>query len=478
VKETKTALVWFRSDLRLGDNPALDYAIRHFDAVIPVFIFSPEEETPWEPGSAARWWLHHSLTSLDQDLRALGSRLVIRKGPALKTLFELIRGIKAQAVFWNRRYEPAIMQWDEQVKNKLSQAGIQVQSFNGSLLFEPGQIKNQQGAPYKVFTAYWNKVIASEPPPKPLKAPGQLTAPARRPQFLEIKALCLEPKVKWAAGLRKSWVPGEKAAQKNLRKFIASCITAYSIERDRPDHEGTSRLSPYLHFGEISPRRVWYSVRKNRNTIPYLRQIVWREFAHYLLYHFPHTPERPLRKEFEKFSWKTDKTLLKKWQKGRTGYPVVDAGMRELWVTGWMHNRVRMIAASFLVKDLMIPWQEGAKWFWDTLVDSDLANNTLGWQWVAGCGADAAPFFRIFNPVIQGEKFDPGGNYVRKWVPELSRLPDKFIHRPWDAPKPVLASAGLAYGKDYPARIVDHNASRRKALLAYEKMRRALLRHV
>lgn len=465
-------LVWFRRDLRLRDNPALSEAVRLGHAVIPVFIEAFEEEGAWAPGGASRFWLHQSLAALDRDLQKAGLRLILRKGPSLKTLTALRKETGAAAVFWNRIYEPAFMERDKLIKTELRAAGLQAESFPGNVLHEPWAIRNKQGEPYKVFTPFWNTLQAMDAPARPLPVPPKFQKPLSWPGSLKLDALGLEPKIRWAEGIRKSWTPGEAGAEQELDRFFKDGVADYTERRDLPAETGTSRLSPHLHFGEISPRTVWHALARHKKALPYLRQIVWREFAHHLLYHFPHTPLKNLRPEFDAFPWQPDRKLLRAWQKGRTGYPIVDAGMRELWTSGWMHNRVRMVAASLLVKHLLIPWQEGARWFWDTLVDADLANNTMGWQWVAGSGADAAPYFRIFNPVSQGERFDPAGAYIRRWVPELAALPDKWIHAPWTAPEEVLQKAGIILGKSYPQPVISHELARRRALMAYEKMRK------
>jgi deoxyribodipyrimidine photo-lyase len=467
------SLVWFRHDLRLADNPALRAALRRGGPVLPVFIWSPEEEGTWPPGAASRWWLHQSLRELDASLRQHGSRLVIGRGPALESIRRLVGQTGATAVFWNRRYEPAVVERDRNVKAGLRQDGLTVESYNGSLLFEPWDVRTQQDKPYQVFTAFWKACLAREEPARPEPAPARLPAPRRWPDTLAVQELGLEPTIDWAAGLRESWTPGETGAAEQLERFLESALSDYATARDQPGRSGTSRLSPHLHFGEISPRQIWFALRDRRDGraeagICYLRELGWRDFAHHLLYHFPQTPGEPLRQEFSAFPWQSDRAALRLWQRGRTGYPIVDAGMRELWHTGWMHNRVRMIVASFLVKDLLIPWQDGAAWFWDTLVDADLANNTLGWQWSAGCGADAAPFFRIFNPVTQGEKFDPDGAYVRRWLPELQALPDTWIHQPWNAP----AEVGVRLGETYPRPIIDHAEARVRALEALRKLKK------
>ena len=440
------AIVWFDRDLRLGDNPALARAIAAGRPIVPVFIWSPEEEKPWEPGAATRWWLHQSLASLERTLAALGSRLVLRRGPAADALIGLAAETGAGHVFWNRRYEPAAIARDSAIEQNLAGRRIGVSISPGNLLFEPGTVLNSNGKPFQVFTAFWRACLAVRNPSEPMPPPVKLTAPRQWPASLELCHLHLEPRIDWAGGLRDAWQPGESAAAGLAQRFVGAAMESYAIGRDRPDRQGTSRLSPYLHFGEISARQLWQSARLARGAEPYLRQLAWREFSYHLLFHFPRTPEEALRPEFRAFPWRTDKRLLEAWTRGRTGYPLVDAGMRELWHTGWMHNRVRMLAASFLVKHLMIPWQEGARWFWDTLVDADLANNTMGWQWTAGCGADAAPYFRVFNPVLQAAKFDPDGEYVRRWVPELST-------------------------PDYPPPIVEHEAARKRALAAWATIR-------
>ena len=474
------AIVWLRQDLRLADNPALQAACRHGGPVVPVFIWAPEEEGAWPPGGASRWWLHQSLEGLAEEFRAVGAELVFRRGPSLAELRRVVKATGADAVFWNRRYEPAIIARDRKVEKALRAAGLHTESHNAALLHEPEAIQNKAGRPFQVFTPFWRACLGSGEPERPLPAPRELTAPPRRPASLSLAALELEPKRDWAAGLRAAWQPGSAAAHAALKRFLRNGLLEYSERRNRPDLVGTSRLSPHLHFGEVSPRQVWHAVKRfaDSHSIPaavwrrwqFLAELGWREFAHHLLFHFPHTPEQPLRPAFAQFPWRKHPARLRAWHRGQTGYPLVDAGMRELWSTGWMHNRVRMVVASFLVKNLLVPWQEGARWFWDTLVDADLANNTLGWQWTAGCGADAAPFFRIFNPVSQGEKFDREGTYVRRWVPELARLPDAWIHQPWQAPPAALAEAGIKLGRTYPRPIVSHRVSRELALEAYRRI--------
>ncbi len=479
----KPALVWFRQDLRLQDNPALAAALDRGGPVVAVYIHDDAGEGAWAPGAASRWWLHHALAALETSLRGRGSRLILARGPALEVLQGLVRATGAAAVFWNRRYEPAVVARDTAVKAALAAAGLEARSFGGALLFEPHGVANKSGGPFQVFTPYWRHCLELPVAPPARLGPGPFPAPAAWPTSLELAALGLLPRVPWDAGLRAAWEPGEAGAARRLKRFVAAGMDGYDEGRDRPDQDGTSQLSPWLHTGELGPRQIWAAVRARSGdtgifppspgAAVFLKEVGWREFAHHLLFHFPATPDRPLRAEFARFPWARDPggRRLKAWQRGLTGYPIVDAGMHQLWHTGWMHNRVRMIVASFLIKHLLIPWTEGAAWFWDTLVDADLASNTLGWQWSAGCGADAAPFFRIFAPVRQGQKFDPEGGYVRRWVPELAGLPAAFIHAPWEAPEGELAAAGVKLGTSYPRPIVDHAEARQAAMAAFQRMR-------
>jgi len=474
-------LVWFRRDLRLADNPALLAALERGGAVIPIYIWAPDEEGAWSSGAASRWWLRQSLEALDTQLRKKGSQLILRQGNSCAVLLALIQELRAEAVMWNRCYEPAVSARDAKVQAVLHEKGIRAESFNAELLFEPWTVANKAGNPFQIFTPFWKACLVLSEPPSPLPPPGCLLGPQRWPAALSMRELALEPHMDWAAGLRETWRPGEQGAGDQLQHFLEAAALAYARGRDQLDTFGTSRLSPHLRFGEIGPRQIWHAIRKHgalhrspeakQQAEAYLRQLGWREFAYHLLYHFPHTADAPLRQEFAAFPWRTDQQQLRAWQRGCTGYPLVDAGMRELWTTGWMHNRARLVAASFLVKHLLLPWQQGAKWFWDTLVDADLANNTLGWQWVAGCGADAAPYFRIFNPVSQGEKFDPNGDYVRRWVPELAQLPAEWIHRPWEAPSSVLEATEVQLGCAYPLPLVNHNSARIRALDALNTLK-------
>jgi deoxyribodipyrimidine photo-lyase len=477
-----TTIVWFRRDLRLTDNPALAAACESSRRVVPVYIHAPDEELAWSPGGASRWWLHHSLASLGDALAARGASLVIRRGDSLTELRDVARTSGAQRIVWSRLYEPALVARDTDIKRALQTDGYECESFNAALLFEPWQIRTGAGQPYRVFTPFWRACQALlDTLPPPLPAPAHIEGATAGLAALTLESLALKPSIPWDAGLASSWSPGEPAALEQLEAFCREGLTDYGLQRDRPDRPATSRLSPHLHFGEIGPRQCLAAMRAasagRRGTQPssetFLRELGWREFAHHLLFHYPATTDAPLDARFASFPWANDPQRLAAWQRGRTGYPIVDAGLRELWTTGWMHNRVRMIAASLLTKNLRQSWLDGARWFWDTLVDADLASNTLGWQWTAGCGADAAPYVRVFNPVLQTERFDPERRYLRRWLPELARLPDDWIHRPWEAPAHVLAEAGVTLGRTYPEPIVDLRASRTEALAAYDQIRRS-----
>jgi deoxyribodipyrimidine photo-lyase len=475
-------LLWLRQDLRLDDNPALRAALDRGQPIIPFYLWAPDEEGDWAAASASRWWLHSSLTALEASLRKVGSRLIIRQGATRTVLTELIEETRASAVVWNRRYEPMVARRDEVIRKRLEASGVEVDVHNSALLFEHEELRTKPGRPFQVFTPFWKACLNRPIPPVPRTAPRKLPAPHRWPRSAALEELGLLPAIDWAAGIRGAWTPGEKGALKRLKQFLDHGALDYDENRDRPDLEGTSSLSPHLHFGEISPRRVWHATEQRfrldgpklpRGAEVFLKELGWREFAYHLLHHFPQTTDEPLRQEFAWFPWKPDSQTQRAWQRGQTGYPLVDAGMRQLWRIGWMHNRVRMVVASFLVKHLLTSWQEGAKWFWDTLVDADLASNTLGWQWSAGCGADAAPYFRIFNPMVQGERFDPEGRYVARWVPELARLPAQWIHRPWQAPDGVLREANVELGRTYPQPIIEHNKARQRALGALKKMQKS-----
>jgi deoxyribodipyrimidine photo-lyase len=467
-----TALVLFRHDFRLADNPALTAAVQEHAHVLPVYVHCPEDAAPWQPGAASRWWLHHSLSALQQQLADQRTVLHIAHGNVLACLLDLARRTGASAVYWNRRYTPAGIAADTTLKAGLRAEGLAVHSSAGNLWREPWTIATDAGQPYRVFTPFWRRLRQQLPvkPPLPVVKTQKWQQTSGS---LPVDALQLLPTIRWDTGFHSAWRPGEAGAQEMLEIFIDDALLHYATGRDLPARHGTSRLSPHLHFGEITPTQIHHALlqrvasnteRQTPDLEPYLRELGWREFAYHLLYHYPHTPEENFNPRFDAFSWaKTEATLLQRWQQGRTGIPLVDAGMRELWQTGWMHNRVRMVVASFLTKNLRQHWREGARWFWETLVDADLANNTLGWQWVAGCGADASPYFRVFNPYLQAAKFDPEARYIKRWLPELNALPAKTLHAAWRHPQ-VLAACG------YPAPMVEIAASREAALRAFSML--------
>ena len=471
-------IIWFRRDLRLEDNPALEQARHSGQRIIALYVHETDCKKP--PGAARSWWLHFSLTSLRDDLARKGVALVIRRGKAAGILDDIIKETKANAVFWNRRYERDRIENDRAIKADLKDRGIAVKSFRASLLCEPWEVKTRSGEDYyRVFSPYWRAATAQIKVTEPLVLPHAFAGFDGKINSLSIEDLALLPtKPDWGSKMKAYWQPGENGAKNRLKTFLDGPVGNYTDGRNRPDKEGTSRLSPHLAFGEISPRQVWHAAveklgdadENSRSQLnKFLSEVGWREFSYVLLYHNPNLDNENFRDNFDRFPWERNPDALVRWQKGLTGYPFVDAGMRELWETGWQHNRVRMVTASFLIKHLLIDWREGEKWFWDTLVDADPGSNAAGWQWVAGSGADAAPYFRIFNPFIQGRKFDPQGEYVRRWVPELKRLPTTFIHTPWEAPEQVLGEAGVTLGDTYPAPIVDHNKARERALAAYEE---------
>ncbi|MDQ3287615.1 MAG: DNA photolyase family protein [Pseudomonadota bacterium] len=469
------ALVWFRNDLRLQDNPALRSALEGGYTPLPVYVHAPAEEGHWRPGGASDAWRHRSLAVLDAELRQRGSRLRLFTGPSLATLQTLIAATGAEAVFWNRRYEPAIEQRDALIKQELRAQGVRAESFRGNLILEPWTIATRQGTPYKVFTPYWRAVLADWRQVDLWEAPRSIPATEEgSPAGVSLEALKMKPRPAWDRSWWEQWQPGESGAHQALEIFVDGALRDYREQRDRPDRVGTSRLSPHLHFGEISPWRVVRTLEEQRgsanslNIDAAIRQVGWREFAHHLLHHFPQTPDLNFNPRFNDFGWApVVPEVLQAWQQGRTGVPIVDAGMRELWATGWMHNRVRLIVGSYLTRHLRYHWRHGAHWFWNTLVDADLANNTLGWQWIGGTGADAAPYYRIFNPVIQAEKFDPEGRYIARWVPELASLPLPLRFAPWKDPSVLRRVA-----PDYRARpIVDLEKGRQAALAAYRARR-------
>ncbi len=480
---SEPAIIWFRQDLRITDNPALSAALNNHERVIPVYIHATAESGQWQHGAASCWWLHYSLKSLASSLRELGSRLIIRAGSdSQKLIQELVEQTRARHIYWNRLYEPHHISRDKVIKKSMIDQGIEVNSFNGTLLYEPWEIRKNDGGPFRVFTPFWKNCVKSGLSGSTPDQPDRLPPVSTRIKSVKLELLDLLPQIRWDRAFPDHWQPGEAGAHRRIDDFLDHAVMNYQDDRNRPDIIGTSMLSPHLHFGEISPRQIidktsqYANINSQQgvitNTDCFIREIGWREFAYHLLYHFPHTVDKPLYERFDHFPWEKNYSRnLQAWQKGLTGIPIVDAGMRQLWHTGWMHNRVRMIVASLLTKNMLIPWQQGAKWFQDTLVDADLASNTLGWQWTAGCGADAAPFFRIFNPVTQGEKFDPRGIYVRQWVPEIASLPDKYLHQPWSAPASLLDEHAIKLGRDYPGPVVDLKATRERALERYKAIK-------
>ncbi|MCC5791895.1 MAG: deoxyribodipyrimidine photo-lyase [Legionellaceae bacterium] len=461
---------WFRQDLRVTDNPALTAAAQ-CGHVYPVYILDDENAGAHAMGAASRCWLHHSLHSLNASL---GGTLSVYHGNPLEVLLDLIARYKIEAVYWNRCYEPWRVNRDTLIKTSLTAQGINVHSSNGSLLWEPWTIQNREGKPYKVFTPYFRKgCMQAAAPRQPLPPVDKAVYQHDSEDSLDIAQLKLLPSVRWDQSLISYWTIGEDGASAGFERFLDEGLAHYKEGRNFPAKPYVSRLSPHLHFGEISPHQLWYGVRAvadDAQVDHFCSELGWREFSYSQLYYHPDLPCKNLHSKFDRFPWEDDQTALKAWQQGQTGVPMVDAGMRELWQTGYMHNRVRMIVGSFLVKNLRQHWQHGERWFWDTLVDADLANNSASWQWVAGCGADAAPYFRIFNPVTQGQKFDPDGSYVRRFIPELASLPSQYLFNPWDAPESLLKAHGITLGTTYPHPIVDLKSSRDAALSAFQSL--------
>ena len=478
-----TTVVWLRADLRLRDNAAFTEAARR-GAVVPLWVWAPEEEGAWAPGGAHRWWLNGSLAALADALEAEGSRLTVRRGPSLGALRAVLAEAGADAVYATASLEPAARRRDEETARRLRAGGVEVRFFPGRLLHEPGEIQTGSGGPYRVYGPFWRTFQREVEPGAPLPAPDlRGAAPEAWPGSLALADLALDAVaqdgVDWAGGMRGAWTPGEAAAHDRLAAFVEERLGGYVRARNRPAVMGTSSIEPHLRWGEISPREVWAAASDRAEEAgaeaveKFLSEIAWREFSYHVLHHYPESPLAPLNPAYLAFPHRHDEAEILAWQRGRTGYPYVDAGMRELWALGWMHNRVRMAVASFLTKDLLVRWQEGARYFWDTLCGADLAGNTMGWQWAAGSGADAQPFFRIFNPVSQSRKHDPDGSYIRRYVPELAALPTRHLHAPWETPDRVLKEAGVVLGETYPHPIVDHSEARERALAALETMKAA-----
>jgi deoxyribodipyrimidine photo-lyase len=469
---TPKVIHWFRQDLRLSDNPALYEAAKN-SSILPIYILDDINPKELIMGSASRFWLHHSLNSLN---KSLDQNLSIYHGDPLEIILEIIDRMDIKEIYWNRCYEPWRIKRDTQIKKELESKGIKVNTLNGSLLWEPWTIKKGDGTPYKVFTPYFRKgCLLSDEPRKPISAPINLDFFHDNNSLKDINALSLLPSTKWDIAMKSYWNIGELGANNRLTEFLNNGVENYKEGRNIPSKPFVSRLSPHLHFGEISSNQAWYAAKQkgdDTNIDHFCSELGWREFSYTQLYFNPELPKKNLQSKFDLFPWDKDERKLIAWQKGQTGVPMVDAGMRELWLTGAMHNRVRMVVGSFLVKNLLLHWHHGERWFWDCLVDADLASNSASWQWIAGCGADAAPYFRIFNPVTQGQKFDPDGEYIRKYIPEISELSNKYLFNPWEAPQEELDRAGVVIGKDYPKPIIDLKLSRQNALEAFKSLKK------
>ncbi len=451
-----TGIIWHQRDLRIEENPAVLEAVRDNTHLLPVYIHNPKESL----GEASLWWLHKSLEKLKGTYEEKGCQLLIRTGDPLDILKELIEKTGAKNIYWNIRFEPNILAIQQKVKTFLKEQNIQCKLYNSNHLINPKSIEVSSGHPYRVFTPFSKACI------KEIEIPEHSPSPKKIQGVKNLRSDSFFEEEHWMKKLDPYWEPGRKGAIKLLNTFVSKAVETYQHDRDFPMKEGTSKLSPHLHFGEISPFEAWTAAKKSPT---FQKQLLWREFGTYFIYHFPDSVKNNWNPKFDKFKWDNDPDQLEKWKRGQTGYPIIDAAMRQLWETGWMHNRLRMIVASFLIKDLFIHWIEGEKWFWDTLVDADKGNNTLGWQWVAGSGPDAAPYFRIFNPILQSKKFDPEGDFIRKWIPEIATLETKWIHTPWEAPEDILRGAGITLGKTYPLPIVDHADARKEAQKRYEK---------
>ena len=468
----KRALVWFRRDLRLDDHPALAAAVELDAEILPVYIHGLEQSAQLSEGGASKWWLHHALTDLDSELKRCGGGLHLAQGENVeRVLLDLVAEYEIDVVLWNRRYQPDAIALDASIKQSLKEAGLEVHSFNGSVINEPHVVANKSGQPYQVFTPYWKlcrDIDVEEPYRVDLSKVRWI-----RSSGLDVDELGLLPQMNWDAGFYDMWQPTRAAALERLGGFSQAAVHEYNNDRDMLGLDGASCLSPYLHFGQIGVREIYSRLKEMGEKVMqgYVRQLYWRDFAHHLIYHFPHSVDRALKLDFERFPWSYEEGKIERWRRGETGFPIIDAAMRQLWQTGWMHNRARMVVGSFLVKHLLQGWQSGADWFWDTLVDADLPNNVMGWQWVAGSGADAAPYFRVFNPLRQAERFDPDGEYVRKYLPELAQIPGAQIHEPWALSPIELESCGVRLGETYPERMIDLSEGRDAALGAYQEFK-------
>lgn len=476
----KPLIYWFRQDLRVSDLPGLAAAAATGRPVLACYILDDQSPGQWRLGAASRWWLHHSLASLAGAIEKAGGQLCLARGHPDTVLAHLAGSVNADLIFCSRQYEPWARQLEQDLFSELENKGVTLKRYGGSLLWEPETLMNQSGAPYKVFTPFWRKCRGLPVATESVAEVRFGKWPAQGKYAENLSDWALRPtNPDWAVSWEERWQPGERGATELLDKFLRGPVMEYDQGRNYPARSATSRLSAHLHFGEISPARVFRAAQHagtadasvEKETEKFISELGWREFSHHLLFHFPTLPDQAFKAEFSGFPWLGSADQLRAWQQGKTGYPFVDAGMRELWQTGHMHNRVRMVAASFLCKHLLVDWRAGQRWFWDTLVDADLANNACGWQWVAGSGADAAPYFRIFNPSIQGQKFDKKGEYIRRWLPELEALPGRYLHEPWTAPADVLRDAGVKLGETYPFPIVDHKEARGAALAAYADIR-------
>ncbi len=473
-EEKDLSIYWIRQDLRIADNLALTKASE--GNFLAIYIYDNINCGKYsEIGEASRWWLYHSLKSLN---KSMNGKICFYEGDPQTILSDLNDQYKIRNIYWNRCYEPWKIARDRNIKENFRKKGINVETFNASLLWEPWEIYKDDKTPYMVFTPFFKKGCLNAPSPRYPAVKPDLDRLVKSRSSLSIDQISLMPEIKWYKKFNSLWEIGEEAAYKKLKKFIDNGLFDYKEGRNFPNKSNVSRLSPHLHFGEISPNQVWHQIEEIDNTnysekdlYHFKSEIGWREFSYSLLYYNQDLQQENLYKKFDKFPWAFNEVNLKKWQEGLTGYPIVDAGMRELWQTGYMHNRLRMIVGSFLVKNLLIHWNHGERWFWDCLVDADMASNSAGWQWVAGSGADASPYFRIFNPIMQGQKFDPDGTYTKKYIPELEKLPLKYLFNPWEAPSEVLSKAGIKIGKDYPEPIVNMQKSRELALLAFDQIR-------